>query len=162
MGRMETTYAYLAGAIDADGFISVGRKIGYRRRADDSKPTYYVVKLGLGETSPVVPDLLQETFPAWRGEHQPKNPAHRKVYLWQATNNKAREPLAALLPYLRLKKEQARLALGLIDLMASQNAGRFMATYLTADQAAEREAIYEAVTHLNSPRNRRVHFAETA
>jgi hypothetical protein len=162
MGQMETTYAYLAGAIDADGFISIGRKVGSRPRADGSKPIYYVVKVGLSETSPIIPDLLQETFPAWRGGHQPRNPAHKRWFIWQATNQKAREPLLRLIPHLRLKRQQAELALQFLDLLAKQNAGRFMALNLTPEQEAEREELYRGVTHLNAPRNRRVHFPETA
>jgi hypothetical protein len=159
---METTCAYLAGAVDADGFISIGRKVGYRRKKDGRTVTYYVVKIGLSETSPIIPDLLQSMFPAWRGEHQPKNPLHKRWHIWQATNHKAKEPLERLLPYLRLKGQQAQLALDLIDLMARQNSGRFMAKPLTVDEEAARAALYEAVTTLNDPRNRRVHFPRKA
>ena len=155
---MDMTYAYLAGAIDADGFISIGRKTGYRRKRDGREVTYYIVKIGLSETSPIIPDLLQSIFPAWRGEHQPKNPGHKRWHIWQATNQKAREPLTRLLPHLKLKHRQAETAIALLDLMAEQNAGRFMATPLTTEQELARARLYAQVTTLNSPRNRRKHL----
>jgi hypothetical protein len=37
--------------------------------------------------------------------------------MWEAANQNAREPLARLLPYLRLKRRQAELALSLITLL---------------------------------------------
>lgn len=157
---MEVLYAYLAGAIDADGFVSVGRKIGHRRRANGEAVCYYVVKLGLSETNPTIPDLLQQTFPAWRGSYQPRNPAHKRWHIWQATNGKAREPLLRLGPHLRLKRQQAALAVELLDIMAEQNRARFMGNRLTIEQEAARHAIYMRVTQLNAPRNRRVHFPE--
>ena len=156
---METTYAYLAGTIDADGFISVGKKVASKPRKDGVRATYYVVKIGLSETSPIVPALLQETFPAWHGSHQPKNPKHKRWYVWQSTNRKAREPLVRLLPYLRIKQRQAELALALIDVMERQSVGRNTRNPLSKEQIAEREALYDAVTKLNAPRNRRKHLA---
>lgn len=158
---MDTTYAYLAGAIDADGFISVSKKTGYRRRADGSSPTYYSVRIGLSETRAEIPDLLQATWPAWRGEHQPKNPAHKRWHIWQTMGAKAREPLTRLLPYLILKREQARLALEFLDLVESQRS-TFKGVPLSGQYETERRRLYEAITHLNSPRNRRVHFVASA
>lgn len=155
---MDTTYAYLAGAIDADGFISIGRKTSYRRKQDGLFSTYYVVKIGLSETSQIIPDLLQATFPAWQGSYQPKNPRHKRWYIWQAHNQKAREPLTKLLPFLRLKRQQAASALALLNLMERQNAGRFMAKPLSARQTAARDRLYARVTILNAPRNRRKHL----
>lgn len=82
-GMNETTYAYLAGTIDADGFITISRKSMPHMRKDGSSVKYYVVNVGLSETSPVVPDLLQETFPAWRGSYQPTNPNHKRWHIWR-------------------------------------------------------------------------------
>jgi len=158
---METTYAYLAGAIDADGFISIGQKVGARKRNDGTPVRYYVVKIGLSETDATIPDLLQSIFPSWRGSYQPKNPLHKRWYIWQATDLKARKPLVQLLPYLRLKHRQAELALSMLDLKIQQNTGRFMGNRLTPEQARARWEIYAQLTHLNAPRNRRVYLLET-
>ena len=60
---METLYAYLAGAIDIDGRISISRARGYRR---DREMAYYSAVISLSDSDPVLPDLLQATFPARR------------------------------------------------------------------------------------------------
>jgi hypothetical protein len=157
---VELTYAYLAGTVDADGFISVGRKTMRTPRKDGSIPIYYVVKIGLSETSPIIPDLLFATFGGWRGYYEPKNASHKPWHIWQATNRKAEAPLRALLPHLRLKQRQAELALEFSELLALQQRARFKALALSADQELERSKLYEAITKLNVPRNRRVHFTD--
>ncbi len=58
MVGIDTVDAYLAGAIDIDGHISIIRKRGYRRRTDGRQMTYYVATVSLSDASPVVPDLL--------------------------------------------------------------------------------------------------------
>jgi hypothetical protein len=159
---MENTYAYLAGVIDSDGYITVSRKRSSYVKKDGTRSLYYEVRVGLGQTNEIIPDLFNSVFPGYRGSHQPKNPMHKKWFIWQAFNEKAREPLVRMLPYLRLKIVQAEACLRLLDMMDEQNIGRFMAISLTEEQVADRHAIYSQVTQLNSPRNRRVHLSETA
>src|SRR5262245_44619549 len=114
---METLYAYLAGAIDTHGRISINRDHGYRRR--DRQITYYSAVITLSDSDPVLPDLLQATFPARRLQYKAKNRSHRSWHMWEAVGQKAQEPLIRLLPYLRIKRRQAELALSLITLMQS-------------------------------------------
>jgi hypothetical protein len=63
---METLYAYLAVAIDVDGRIVIERLYGYRRLMDDRQIPYYRATIKLSGYSPVLPDLLQATFPRSR------------------------------------------------------------------------------------------------
>lgn len=153
-------YAYLAGAIDADGFITIARSTRRQGERYAHRPTYYNAKIGFSETSPIVPTLLKETFGGSCFEHQPKNPGHKRWYSWQIQSVKAAASLRLLLPYLRLKKQQAELVLQLAELMTAQ---RKRSMRIAADPAitAERHALWEAVTKLNAPKNRRVHFLET-
>ena len=67
---METVYAYLAGIIDVDGYIFIGRANKYRGK--DQPASYsYIPTIGISSTSSVVPDLFQKTFPARRREFHP-------------------------------------------------------------------------------------------
>lgn len=153
-------YAYFAGAVDADGFITIGRstrKVGERYA---HRPTYYIAKVGYVSTDKTVPCLLRESFGGSLNEHQPKNTAHKLVYLWQCTNAKAGTVANALLPYLRMKRAQAVIVLEFIRRMDSRR-HREMKLGVTPEIEAERRELWEAVTHLNAPRNRRVHFVET-
>ncbi|SRR5258708_21876446 len=152
----ELTYAYLAGAIDADGFITISRNQPSASRKDGRKSIYYVAKVGLSEISPIIPDLLHETFGGWRGKHQPSNPQHKEWYIWQVTNAKVEEVLKSLLPYLRLKRTQAELVLQFVEAMKQYRPA--VGNALTSEQTALRAVLWEQVTKLNAPRNRRIHF----
>jgi hypothetical protein len=145
---METRYAYLAGAIDTDGRISISRNRGYRR--GDREIAYYSPVISLSDPDPVLPDLLQATFPASRLQYEAKNRSHRKWHMWEAVGQKAQEPLIRLLPHLRIKRRQAELALSLITLMQSDKAGS--ARPLSEEQEQARRLLYEQVRSLNASR----------
>ena len=147
---METTYAYLAGAIDIDGFISIDRRAGRQGMR-------YHARIGISDTSPVVPKLLHSLFRGRLSEIVPKKSSYARVYLWEAQHQQAREPLFRLLPYLRLKRRHAELALTLMDLVERQNVGRFMSEPLSAEEDAARRRLYEEVARLNEGRRRRRH-----
>ena len=147
---METTYAYLAGAIDIDGFISIDRRGGRQGMG-------YHARIGISDTSPVVPKLLHGLFAGRLFEIAPKKSSYARFYLWEAQHQHAREPLLRLLPYLRLKRRHAELALTLIDLVERQNVGRFLSKPLSAEEDAARSRLYEEVARLNEGRRRRRH-----
>ena len=87
----DTVDAYLAGAIDIDGHISIIRKHGYRRRTDGRQMTYYVAVVSLSDASPVVPDLLQSTFPARRSTYRARNrPAKGMAHVGSGESNRPR------------------------------------------------------------------------
>jgi hypothetical protein len=139
---METTCAYLAGAIDIDGFISIDRRAGRQGIG-------YRVRIGISDTSPVVPNLLHGLFAGRLFEIAPKKSSYAHFYMWEAEHHQAREPLLRLLPHFRLKRRHAELALALMDLVEQQNAG--------AEQDAERRRLYEEMAILNAGRRRRKH-----
>jgi hypothetical protein len=80
---METTYAYLAGAIDIDGFISIDRRAGRQGMG-------YRVRIGISDTSPVVPKLLHELFAGRLLEIPPKKSSYARFYMWEAEHRASR------------------------------------------------------------------------
>jgi hypothetical protein len=152
---METLYAYLAGAIDISGHILIERGQGYRRHLDGRQMPYYRATIKLSDASPVLPDLLQATFPARRLQYDAKNRRQAVWYMWEAVNSTAHEPLARLFPYLRLKRRQAELALTLITLIERERAGS--ARPLTHEQEETRRHLYEEARLLNDSRPSRIY-----
>jgi hypothetical protein len=152
---METLYAYLAGAIDIDGRIFIARAQGYRRRVDGRQVSYYIATISLSDSSPVVPDILQATFPARRLQYEAKNRRQPAWHMWEAVNQIAREPVVRLLPYLRVRRRQAELALTLINLIEREKAGS--ARPLTAEQERVRALLYEEALTLNESRPNRTY-----
>ena len=111
---------------------------------------YYSAVISLSDSDPVLPDLLQATFPASRLQYEAKNRSHREWHMWEAVGQSAQEPLIRLLPYLRIKHRQAELALSLITLMQSDKAGS--ARPLSEEQQQARHLLYEQVSLLNASR----------
>jgi hypothetical protein len=151
---METLYAYLAGAIDIDGRVSISRALEYRRR-DGQRIAYYSAVIALSDTNPVVPDLLQATFPASRLDYEARNRKQIAWHMWEAVGQKAHEPLLRLLPHLRAKRRQAELALSLITLIERDKAGG--ARPLNYEQQEARRLLYEEVGRLNALRPKRIY-----
>lgn len=156
----DVLYAYLAGSIDCDGFISIQRTRKTKGEKYAHQPIYYTAKIGFTSTDPGVPSLFKETFGGSLYEHQPKNETHKRWYVWQATNDKAGSAIKSLLPFLKLKKPQAEIALKFQDLLHGQR-NRFMGNRISPEMEEGRRALWEELTKHNAPRNRRVHFAET-
>jgi hypothetical protein len=152
---METLYAYLAGAIDIDGRIFIARRLGQLRRTDGRQVPYFAATISLSDSSPVLPDLLQATFPARRLEYEAKNRRQKAWHMWEAVNHGAREPVVRLLPYLRVKRRQAELALTLITLIEREKAGS--ARPLTTEQERARAVLYDEALILNESRPNRTY-----
>jgi hypothetical protein len=100
------TLAYLAGAMDADGHFSIQKS---SRKSDPAfwNPTYSP-RIGLGQVTRAVPELLRKLFGGTIVLQQPGG-RNRPIFRWQAANRLAVRACECLLPYLRLKAEQARL-----------------------------------------------------
>jgi len=88
---MHTTYAYLAGVIDTDGFI----QIAHRR---DTR--HYYARIGFSDASPILPELFQQVFKGRLSQSRPRRASYSAFYLWEADHQQAREPLSRLLPHL--------------------------------------------------------------
>src|SRR5258708_38608928 len=116
---MDTTYAYLAGVIDVDGFISIAR-----RKVARPGEFRYFGRIGFSDQSPVLPTLLHELFQGRVSQSHPQKASYTAFYIWEAEHRQAREPLVRLLPHLRLKRRVAELTLQLIDVVEQQDAER--------------------------------------
>jgi hypothetical protein len=122
------TLAYLAGAMDADGHFSVHKssKKGNRVLWNET----YSPRIGLGQVTKVVPELLRKTFGGTIRIEQ-RSGRNRPLVRWLVTNKRAGRACADLLPYLRIKAEQARL---LVDLSAYAGKDFRKAAYWYAQQ----------------------------
>ena len=116
-GRTELETAYLAGAVDADGFLSIQRT--KRRIRSGTTSTYYIAKVGFaGTISQEVHLILKERFGGNIYESTPKNPRHKPVSYYQASGPQAYKAAVALRPYLRMKRQQAVLICEFVPMCA--------------------------------------------
>ena len=116
--------AYLAGAIDSDGTIGIKRSTYAMRVTRDSAQPAYSERMALRQVQRTIPDLLRRTFGG--GLYITKSSARngQALWSWSITDRRCAEALAILLPFLRIKRAQARNALRLRALKERSKAYR--------------------------------------
>lgn len=103
---MSLELAYLAGAMDADGYFTIYRE-------DKRGSRTYSEACGLQQTSPVVPDKLKALFGGSVRLCKTRAKRWKPMYSWAATNRIAFEAVKSLRPYLHIKTGQADLIIAL-------------------------------------------------
>jgi hypothetical protein len=149
----ERLYAYFAGAIDADGFISVQKTV--RKNKAKTPHVYYNAKIGLTSTNnTTVLNLLKENFGGSVYSYTPRNPNHRPWSVWQTSDKQARDILIILQPYLMAKKRHAEIVIDFVNICEAQwqliRRTQKAPYHITAEMLALREHYWEQVAVLNS------------
>lgn len=103
-----TTLAYLAGVIDSDGFITASSSVRSGR-------TYCAPRVGIAGTRREPHDLAASLFGGSVLSYEPKaeRAHHRTQFQWVREGDTAAHVIVAVLPYLRVKRVQAELAVEL-------------------------------------------------
>lgn len=101
--------AYMAGFVDADGSIGI---------VTVSKIKRCIAKITVTNCNYEVMNIFSDQFGGKIREKNNKNPKWRTCYEWSLTNNKAKSVVEVLLPFLKIKKEQAKLVIELQNLRA--------------------------------------------
>ena len=100
--------AYLAGSMDSDGTVGIKRSTYAMRITGDSKSPAYSERLALRHVTRQVPTLLRRTFGGALYVTKPYAKMGRPLWSWQITDKKAVACALALLPFLIVKKAQAK------------------------------------------------------
>lgn len=120
----ETDLAYLAGAIDSDGTIGVKRSTYSMRVLKDSGNAVFSERVALRQVTQIIPDMLKNHFGGSLYMTKPSVARGRPLYSWAATDLRAATCLRALLPFLRIKREQAINCLALRDVKTESRLSR--------------------------------------
>jgi hypothetical protein len=105
----EVKLAYLAGAIDADGFFMISRN-----RVKNT--VSFSEHIGLGQVHKTVPALLLNTFGGFIYTRSWKGKNWRQMHYWRISATAAATTAKMLLPFLRLKTRQAQILCELQEL----------------------------------------------
>lgn len=102
--------AYLAGIIDADGYVTATRSVRQGR-------VYYGAQIGITGSRREPHDLAARIFGGNISAHQPgaEKSHHLTQFHWQRSGSKATGIIQAVLPYLRIKRVRAQLVIELQD-----------------------------------------------
>jgi hypothetical protein len=106
MQHDQLVLAYLAGMIDADGYITINR-------SQRGMSVYHGPQVGIAGTRREPHDLAASLWGGNVGLYMPKISGHLGQYQWSRQGTSAVPVLEAILPYLRIKADQALLALEL-------------------------------------------------
>lgn len=134
---------YMAGIIDGEGSIC----IEIQHPGKGKKQNYYNVRLVVCNTNKELIDWLFEKFEGNIGECK-KYEQRKQCYHWTLCSQNAKDLLIECLPYMIVKKEQAKL---LIDFMETKKDGQY---YLTDEISKKREDLYFQMKKLNKTFNR--------
>lgn len=142
--------SYCAGVVDSDGYIGVTVK-----RNGMWQPSYQP-RVQVKQVEPQAVDLFSETFGGHRYYGAPTAAKGRRLYVWSIHSAATTPVLTALLPFLRIKREQALNALEIGRVNASGKSrhvvpevvpGEPMVTAIAAGEAIGMSAasVYQAV-----------------
>lgn len=129
--------AYAAGFLDGEGTIYI------------AKDPHYNIKVQASVTDPNVPQWLKKTFGGSVSFSASKDLNRRDIWRWYIVKRKARRFLEAIHPYLKIKHEQARLALELHGgdgLISGYVADR---VDMTEEELSRRESLKRRISDIN-------------
>jgi hypothetical protein len=107
----ETEAAYLAGLIDGEGCIHATTT----NRAPHRKTRGLQLLLEVWNTNEEIIDYLHGQFGGYRGT-QDRFAQQKPLHVWRVSIGGVREILPQLMPYLRIKRRQAEVAMDLANL----------------------------------------------
>jgi len=120
------TLAYLAGAMDSDGWFSI-KKSDYKTRVikDCYYPTYQA-KVGLKQVTPQIPNLLHSIFRGSLRKEKGQSENSKELFVFECNNQQAIAFCKTLLPFLVVKKQQAKI---ILELEETRNRKYLMHSY---------------------------------
>lgn len=105
--------AYLAGAMDSDGYFTIKKSTYHKRVIRDCFNATYSEKIGLKQVTPTVPELLKKTFGGTVHFAKSKHTNRKSTFAFIATDVTAYDACEALKPFLRIKIQQCQCLLEL-------------------------------------------------
>lgn len=150
----EVSFAYLAGMIDADGYITIMRtRKSNRGRCEPA--IYHSLQVGIAGTDRLPHDFAASIFGGNVATYKPKNPRHRSQFQWSASGPTAAKVIRSIQPYLLIKKHQAEVGLrfqSLLETHVASRQGAIPPYRISAEQRQERDEICKEMRSLNKPR----------
>ena len=156
----ELDLAYLAGMIDADGFITIQRTTKANTGKCEHPSVYHALKVGIGGTERQPHDLASSIFGGTVSRYTPKNEAHKPNFQWCSSGPTAVIVIRAIYPYLRIKGRQVQVGLSFQESLERhirlQRSAQKPPYRITNEMREERDSFWRQMLALNNPRNLRI------
>jgi len=101
--------AYTAGLLDGEGCINIAKIKPYKNKRMISPN--HTLRVTISNTNSLMGEWLQDNFGGNIQVHHPQNRNWKDRYNWVLSEEKAKNLLVALLPYLKIKIEQAKIGI---------------------------------------------------
>lgn len=141
-------YAYTAGCIDCDGWITLKKSWSDVKRGIGKSPRYHLT-VGLNNKDGRVVQYLQGVWGGniyYRESHSESGYFPDSFnYTWAITSSRAKELLKKILPFLQYKKDQAEIAIRLQNRLDSKKS---RGKQLTKNELQKREYLYQECKRL--------------
>lgn len=142
--------SYMAGLIDGEGYIGVSVAMPGGTRIT---PSFRIrVKIAMCERGAI--EFARDNFGGAILRYGRKNPKHRPLYEWHVTGRAAALLLHEVLPYLKIKSEQARLAIELFNRVKATSVmpkrGQRGLQRTALDEIAVRDSLWQRIKLLNA------------
>jgi hypothetical protein len=124
----DTQIAYMAGIFDGEGWVGINTCKPYGAH----KTPRYSLYIGVSNTYLPVLDMFVECF---SGRIKNTNSTNKPCYCWRTTSHKAAYVLETFMPYLTVKKEQAKIAIEYVN----KHCNSFRSKLLTQEELNDRE-----------------------
>jgi len=145
--------AYLAGMIDADGYISIQRSVHKPRAPGASPRHYHAPKIGIAGTHRAPHDFAAQFWGGVVSTHHPKNDNHKIQFQWSRCGAIAADMILVVMPFLKIKQQQAQLALELWEhLCAGKGDDPFPWFGPYYDPMVDRDRMWAEMVNLNGSR----------
>ena len=137
--QREKDIIWAAGFLDGEGYIGINRRWPTLKNRSTT-PTYWLTVRVTNTNKHVLTAVLQRLFEGHVVEKDKKRTTKR-CYEWRSVSNVSENALTILLPYLKVKHKEAKLALEFQALMrATSPSIRWVG--VTPENVAQREAYY--------------------
>jgi len=133
-------FIYAAGIVDGEGNICISKCTRPRMKSPS-----YSTHTHVYNTNPTLIRYLKSTFGGADSFYDSGNPKHKPEVGWHLYGEESRKFLLNILPFLKLKNEQAKLAIAFQEEM-NKNGTRGR---VTPDSATVREELYQKCALLN-------------
>ncbi len=105
----KVTLAYCAGVVDSDGCITIKKRRVFGKMGPGLDSKTYSPSIFVRQVEPGAVELLLKIFAGSIRVHGPSTPGGRDLNQWEVSHHAAVRTAKLLLPFLRIKHEQAKI-----------------------------------------------------